>query len=59
MLNAAIGLADLKVVPGFGLHALDGDQAGRYAIKVNEQCRITFAFKDTHAYEVRVEDYHY
>ena len=31
---------------------------GRYSIRVNEQYRVTFRWKNGHAFEVAVEDYH-
>lgn len=56
--NNATTLADLKLPSGNELHALTEDQAGRHAIKVNDQYRVTFRFADGHAHEVRCEDYH-
>jgi plasmid maintenance system killer protein len=37
---------------------LNGDQAGRRSIRVNDPCRITFRWENGNAYEVRVEGYH-
>jgi proteic killer suppression protein len=56
--NAAHELRDLQTPPGTRLHPLKGDQKGRYAIRVNEQYRITFRFENGNAKEVRCEDYH-
>lgn len=53
-----LALIDLQTVRGNRLEALKGDQKGRYSIRVNEQYRITFAFTDGHAEDVRCEDYH-
>jgi toxin HigB-1 len=58
MLNAAVALSDLRVPPGNRLEALKGDLAGKYSIRINEQYRIVFAFKDGAANEVRIMDYH-
>lgn len=58
MVNAATALSDLKVPPGNQLHALDKDQAGRHAIRINDQYRITFRFENGHSHKVRCEDYH-
>ncbi len=44
--------------PGSGFHALTGDMAGRYALTVSRNWRITFAFRDGDAVEVDLEDYH-
>ena len=57
-LDLVTTLDDLKIPPGNDLHALKGDQAGRHAIKVNDQYRITFRWKVHDAYEVCCEDYH-
>ncbi len=57
-LHAATTVADLRVPPGNRLEALKGSLAGRYSIRVNDQCRITFRFDAGHASEVRCEDYH-
>src|SRR5450759_4867777 len=36
-----------------------GNRAGRHSLRVNEQYRVTFRWENGHAYEVRVEDYHW
>jgi proteic killer suppression protein len=58
MLNAAMGVRDLRAPPSNRLEALKGDQTGRYSIRVNRQYWITCRFEDGHAFEVRCEDYH-
>jgi toxin HigB-1 len=58
MVNAAADVNDLRVPPGNKLHPLKDDPVGRYAIRVNDQYRITFEFKDGTARKVRCEDYH-
>lgn len=55
---AASDLSDLRVPPSFRLHRLQGDQAGRWSISVNDQFRITFEFENGDARQVRFEDYH-
>jgi len=57
-LNAAHELRDLSAPPGNQPHALKGDQPGRHSIRVNERYRVTFRFADSHAHDVRCEDYH-
>jgi proteic killer suppression protein len=44
--------------PGSGFHALTGDIAGRYALTVSRNWRITFAWADGNAPDVDLEDYH-
>jgi len=57
-LNAAIGLEDLRIPPSNRLHALKGDLAGYYSISVNMQWRIVFIWRNGHAHNVKMIDYH-
>lgn len=57
-LNNAATLDDLRVPPGNRLEALKGSRAGQYSIRVNDQWRIVFAWKDGRAYDVTILDYH-
>ena len=57
-LDVAARLEDLRVPSGNRLERLKGRRAGRYSLRVNEQCRVTCRWESGHAYEVRVEDYH-
>lgn len=45
-------------VPGFRLHPLKGAARGRWSVWVNGNWRLTFEFKDGHAYVLDYEDYH-
>ena len=58
MLNAAIRLDDLKIPPGNRLEALKADRSGQHSIRVNDQWRICFAWRDGHAHDVEIVDYH-
>lgn len=58
MLNAAVYVEDLKAPPGNRLEALKGDLKGKYSIRINDQFRIIFSFKDGNAYDVEIRDYH-
>ncbi len=58
LLNNAKRLEDLRVPPGNRLEALKGSRIGRYSIRVNDQWRICFVWKDNHAHEVEIVDYH-
>jgi len=51
-------LADLRAPPSNRLEALKGDRAGQHSIRVNDQWRICFAWRDGHAYDVEIIDYH-
>jgi proteic killer suppression protein len=58
VLNGAHDLLDLRSPPGNRLEALKGDLSGYYSIRVNDQWRIIFRWKDGNAYEVQLTDYH-
>jgi proteic killer suppression protein len=58
MLNAAHDVLDLRSPPGNRLEVLGGDLKGFHSIRVNDQWRIIFRWKDGNAYEVSVTDYH-
>lgn len=45
-------------LPGFKLHQLSGNRIGVWSISVNANWRITFEFRDGHAYILNYEDYH-
>ncbi len=45
-------------VQGFRLHPLKGEERGRWSVWVNGNWRLTFEFKDGHAYVLDYEDYH-
>lgn len=58
LLNRAVRLDDLRVPPGNRLEALKGDRKGCYSIRINEQWRICFQWKDGGAHHVEIIDYH-
>lgn len=57
-LQAASTLDDLKVPPGNRLEALKGSRAGQFSIRINDQYRICFAWKNGRAEQVEIVDYH-
>lgn len=57
-LDNAASLDDLRVPPGNRLEALKGDRAGQHSIRVNDQWRIVFRWKDGRAHDVAIVDYH-
>lgn len=57
-LNRIAQPADLRVPPGNRFEELKGDRQGTYSIRVNDQWRITFRWRDGGAHDVRIEDYH-
>lgn len=50
--------ADDMNMPGWALHALQGDMAGHWAIRVSGNWRLTFKFEGTNAVLVDYRDYH-
>jgi proteic killer suppression protein len=58
MLNNAKSMQDLRSPPGNRLEKLKGDREGQYSIRVNEQWRVCFEWKDNDAYEVEITEYH-
>lgn len=58
ILDAAGTLADLLVPPGNRLEKLEGDRAGQYSIRINQQWRICFVWSDAGPEEVEIVDYH-
>jgi proteic killer suppression protein len=58
MVNAAAKLDDLKVPPGNRLEKLEGDRKGQHSIRINDQYRICFVWREGDAYDVEITDYH-
>jgi len=58
MLDAAQSLRDLAILPGNRLESLKGDRDGQFSIRINDQYRICFEWRDHDAYDVEVTDYH-
>jgi len=57
-LDGAVSLDDLRMPPSNRLEALSRDRAGQWSIRINDQWRICFRFKDGDAYDVEIVDYH-
>lgn len=58
ILDAAEVLQDLLIPPGNRLEKLTGDRAGQYSIRINDQWRICFTWRQENAYDVEFSDYH-
>jgi proteic killer suppression protein len=58
MLNNATNLNDLRVPPANRLEKLSRDRAGQHSVRINEQWRICFVWREGNAYEVEITDYH-
>jgi proteic killer suppression protein len=57
-LDAAMTLGDLAVPPGNQLEALKGDRKGQHSIRINQQCRVCFVWKDGEVLDAEIVDYH-
>jgi len=57
-IHAVAVISDLGAIPGNHLEALAGDRLGQYSIRVNQQWRICFRWREPDAFEVEIVDYH-
>jgi toxin HigB-1 len=57
-LNAAKLLTDLASPPGNRLEALKGDRRGQHSIRISDQWRICFVWRNGDAFAVEIVDYH-
>ena len=58
MINNARSIGDLRVPPANRLEKLSGNRTGQYSIRINDQWRICFIWKDGDAIDVEITDYH-
>ena len=58
ILDAVEKLDDLKVPPGNRLEKLSGNREGQHSIRINQQWRICFRWKNCDCYDVEIVDYH-
>ena len=58
MINNAINLNDLRIPPANRLEKLAGDRKGQYSIRINDQWRICFEWRNSDAFNVEITDYH-
>jgi proteic killer suppression protein len=57
-LHAATNLVDLSRPPGNRLEALDGDRKGQHSIRINDQWRVCFIWREGGVEQVEIVDYH-
>ena len=57
-LHEATTLEFLRSPPGNHLEALSGDRAGQHSIRINDQWRLCFIWRDSDAYAAEIVDYH-
>ena len=58
VLDAAETIGDLRVPPGNRLEKLSGKRVGPHSVRINDQWRICFRWREGDAYEVEIVDYH-
>ena len=58
MLDAAATVEALRLPPGNRLEALRGDREGQHSIRINQQWRICFIWRNGNSYDVEITDYH-
>jgi toxin HigB-1 len=58
MLHRSANLNDLRVPSSNRLEALKGDRSGQHSIRINDQWRICFEWREDGVYEVEIVDYH-
>jgi toxin HigB-1 len=58
MLNNAQSLPDLRVPPGNRLEELHRGSQGQHSIRINDQWRVCFVWRERDAYDVEIVDYH-
>jgi proteic killer suppression protein len=58
MIGNALTINDLRIPPANRLEKLSGNRAGQYSIRINDQWRICFVWREGNAYDVEITDYH-
>jgi proteic killer suppression protein len=57
-IDGASLLDTLRIPPGNRLEVLKGDRSGQCSVRINDQWRICFTWRDGDAYDVEIVDYH-
>ncbi len=58
MVEAARTLDDLRNPPGNSLEPLKKKRLGQNSIRINDQYRVCFAWRDSSPYDIEIADYH-
>jgi proteic killer suppression protein len=58
MLDSTTTVEFLRSPPGNRLELLTGNRKGQYSIRINQQYRLCFNFKDGNAFDAEIVDYH-
>lgn len=57
-IDAAEAVVDLKEPPGSRLEKLSGERKGQYSVRITDQWRICFVWRNNNAYDVEIVDYY-
>jgi len=57
-LEAAEEVSDLLIPPGNRLERLKGNREGQYSIRINDQYRVCFTWKDGNAEDVEITNHY-
>jgi len=58
MLNNAHTLSDLRSPPGNRLERLAGNREGQHSVRINDQWRVCFVWRDGEVFDAEIVDYH-
>jgi len=58
MLNNAVSVNDLRSPPANRLEKLSGDREGQHSVRINDQWRVCFSWREGDAHDVEITDYH-
>lgn len=58
MLDAGANIEDLRIPPANRLEKLSGGRSGQWSVRINDQWRICFAWREQNAYDVEIVNYH-
>ena len=58
ILDAATTIDSVRIPPSNHLEALTGDRKGQHSVRINNQRRICFRWKDGNVHEIEITDYH-
>lgn len=58
MLHAATRIDTLRIPPQNRLEKLSGGREGQWSVRINDQFRLCFIWRDGSAWDVEIVDYH-
>jgi len=58
MLNNSVSIIDLRIPPSNRLEKLSGSLKDYYSIRINDQWRVLFKWRNGHSFDIQIIDYH-